>query len=59
LPNVIGVIDGTHVPIHSPSKDGSRFVNRKGFHSINLLGIVDHQGRFIFIHAGEAGLIFN
>jgi hypothetical protein len=59
LPNVIGVIDGTHIPIHAPSKNGSRFINRKGFHSINLLGIVDHQGRFIFIHAGEAGLKFN
>lgn len=56
LPNVIGAMDGTHIPIHPPSKNGSRFVNRKNFHSINLLGIVDHQGRFTFIHVGEAGL---
>ena len=59
LSNVISAIDGTHIPIHSPSKNGSWFINRKGFHSINLLGIVDHQRRFIFIHTGEAGLIFN
>ncbi|RIA92682.1 hypothetical protein C1645_691420, partial [Glomus cerebriforme] len=44
LPNVIGAIDRMHIPIHSPSKNGSWFINRKGFHSINLLGIVDHQG---------------
>ena len=55
LPNVIGAMDGVHIPIREPSKDGARYVNRKSFHSINLLGIVDHQGRFTYIHAGEAG----
>ena len=55
LPNVIGAMDGTHIPIHAPSKNGARYVNRKSFHSINLLGIVDHQGRFTYIHVGEAG----
>jgi hypothetical protein len=55
LPNVIGAMDGSHVPIHPPSENGARFVNRKSFHSINLLGIVDHEGRFTFIHVGEAG----
>ena len=55
LPNVIGVIDGSHIPIHAPSKNGARYVNRKSFHSINLLRIVDHQKRFTYIHVGEAG----
>ena len=55
LPNVIGAMDGTHIPIHAPSKDGARYVNRKSFHSINLLGVVDHQRRFTYIHVGEAG----
>jgi hypothetical protein len=55
LPNVIGAMDGTHIPIHAPSKNGARYINRKSFHSINLLGIVDHQERFTYIHAGEAG----
>ncbi|CAG8791961.1 21185_t:CDS:1, partial [Cetraspora pellucida] len=54
LPNVIGAIDGTHIPIHRPSKNGIRFINHKNFYFINLLGIVDHQGCFIFIHVGEA-----
>src|SRR4051812_21042580 len=35
LPNVISAMDGTHIPIHLPSKNGFRFVNRKGYHSIN------------------------
>ncbi|CAG8838404.1 5356_t:CDS:1, partial [Cetraspora pellucida] len=54
LPNVIRAMDGTHIPIHRPSKNGIRFINHKNFYSINLLGIVDHQGHFIFIHVGEA-----
>jgi hypothetical protein len=57
LPNVIGAMDGSHIPIHPPSQNGARFVNRKSFHSINLLGIVDFQERFTYVHIGEAGLI--
>ncbi|CAB5350469.1 unnamed protein product [Rhizophagus irregularis] len=57
LPNVIGAMDGVHIPIHEPSENGARYVNRKSFHSINLLGVVDHQGRFTYIHAGEAGYV--
>ena len=44
-------MNGLHIP--APSKNGSRYINRKSFHSINLLGVVDHQGRFTFIHVGE------
>ena len=33
---VIGAIDGTHIPIIAPAKDEHLFVNRKGFHSINV-----------------------
>ncbi|CAB5375689.1 unnamed protein product [Rhizophagus irregularis] len=57
LPNVIGAMDGVHIPIHEPSENVCRYVNRKSFHSINLLGVVDHQGRFTYIHAGEAGYV--
>ena len=55
LPNVIGAMDGSHIPIHAPSKNGAHYVNRKSFHSINLLGIVDYKEHFTYIHVGEAG----
>ncbi|CAG8562931.1 9419_t:CDS:2 [Cetraspora pellucida] len=55
LPNVIGVMDGSHIPICSSFKNGARFVNCKSFHTINLLGIVDFQECFTYIHVGEAG----
>jgi hypothetical protein len=37
MPNVIGCIDGTQIPIIAPSGDREPdFVNRKGVHSINV-----------------------
>ncbi|WAR31749.1 HARB1-like protein [Mya arenaria] len=35
FPNVIGVIDGTHVQIKAPLQDEPAYVNRMGYHSIN------------------------
>jgi hypothetical protein len=35
FPNVIGVIDGTHIQIQSPSREEECYVNRMGYHSIN------------------------
>jgi len=37
LPNVIGAIDGSHIPIKLPSVDGECYINRKGFPSIILM----------------------
>ena len=51
FPGVIGCIDGTHVRIQGPSDNENDFVNRKGFHSINVQAICNHTGRktkFIF-----------
>ena len=36
FPGVIGCIDGTHVRIQGPSDNENDFVNRKGFHPINI-----------------------
>ena len=42
FPNVIGLIDGTHIRISNPGGDeAARFLNRKGFHSINTQVICD------------------
>ncbi|XP_048879280.1 putative nuclease HARBI1 [Brienomyrus brachyistius] len=35
FPGVVGVIDGTHICIITPSENEDVFVNRKRFHSIN------------------------
>ncbi|XP_029899991.1 putative nuclease HARBI1 [Myripristis murdjan] len=36
FPNVIGCIDGTHIPITAPSHNEAEYVNRKSIHSINV-----------------------
>lgn len=37
FPCVIGCVDGTHIAIQSPVEDERTFVNRKGYHSINVM----------------------
>ncbi|XP_037944501.1 protein ALP1-like [Teleopsis dalmanni] len=46
LPNIIGVIDGTHVPIKSLQDGATDFRNRKGYSSIAVQAIVDDQYLF-------------
>ena len=42
FPNIIGLIDCTHIRISNPGGEGAaRFVNRKGYHSINTQVICD------------------
>lgn len=36
FPNIIGCVDGTHVRIQRPVEQEHEFINRKGFHSINV-----------------------
>lgn len=57
FPNVIGAVDGSHIEISAPSVDGNSYVNRKGFHSLNLQGVCDAQLRFIDVFAGICGSV--
>lgn len=36
FPKVIGAVDGTHVKIAAPKLHADAYVNRKGYHSIQL-----------------------
>ncbi|KAM6579085.1 hypothetical protein CsatB_030922 [Cannabis sativa] len=51
----IGVIDGMHIPANVPAKDQSRFRNRKGFLSQNVLAACTFDLQFIFIYPGWEG----
>ncbi|XP_037950861.1 protein ALP1-like [Teleopsis dalmanni] len=55
LPNIIGVIDGTHVPIKPPQDGAADFRNRKGYSSIAVQAIVDDQYLFKNITAQNPG----
>jgi hypothetical protein len=46
LPNVIGAIDGTSIPIIAPKDNEADFVCRKGFHAINVQAVADDSLRY-------------
>jgi len=43
FPNVIGVMDGSHVCIIKPG-EGVDYINRKKYPSINVMAVCDHKG---------------
>ncbi|XP_025154163.1 putative nuclease HARBI1 isoform X2 [Harpegnathos saltator] len=53
FPNVIGAVDGTHVKITAPQEHSESYINRKGFHSIQLQVICNPQLQFIHCYAGQ------
>ncbi len=57
FPNVLGVIDGTHIRIVAPREHPQVYVNRKKFHSIILQGICAHNLQFLHVVAGWPGSV--
>ena len=55
FPSTIACVDGLHVPIVAPSNDENSFVNRKGWHSINVEGVNDADNVFVDIVAKWPG----
>ncbi|CAN6452133.1 unnamed protein product [Victoria cruziana] len=51
----LGAIDGTYVPAWVPLAQSSRFHNRKGFISQNILEVVGFDMRFHYVKAGWEG----
>ena len=49
LPNVVGAIDCTHIEIQKPAATDypDEYINRKGWHSINVQAICDAEFRFL------------
>ena len=55
IPNVIGAIDGSHIPIKTPHLFSVDYFNRKDFYSIVLQAVVDHKKKFLDICVGWPG----
>ncbi|XP_071118415.1 putative nuclease HARBI1 [Haliotis cracherodii] len=55
FPSVLGCIDGTHIRIQAPTRDEPAYVNRKGYHSINVQAVCDHEGKFTNVCAKWPG----
>lgn len=55
IPNIIGAIDGTHIPILPPSEGYRDYVNRKGWPSMILQGIVGPNYEFLDVSITQPG----
>lgn len=55
FPGVIGAVDCTHIAILKPNMEEHNFVNRKGFHSINVQIICDANLEIININPNFPG----
>ncbi|KAL2091347.1 hypothetical protein ACEWY4_013610 [Coilia grayii] len=59
IPQIIGCIDGTHIPVLPPTDGHKYFVNRKGWPSYVLQAVVDDMYRFWNINCKMPGCSHN
>lgn len=57
FPQVVAAVDGCHVPIIGPRQSPDDYINRKGFHSLILQGLVDCEYRFLDVCVGWPGKV--
>ena len=55
FPNVVGAIDGTHIPIRAPKENHEDYFNRKHYYSFIVQGIVDASGTYLSVSTGFPG----
>lgn len=57
VPQCVGVIDGSHIPIIAPEEYPNGYINKKGWHSIVLQAVVDANGLFWDLCIGYPGSV--
>ncbi|XP_071649420.1 putative nuclease HARBI1 [Temnothorax longispinosus] len=56
FPGVIGAVDGTHIAIWPPVKRREHlYINRKLYHSLNVMIVSDYNGRILAVVANHGG----
>ncbi|XP_058827061.1 putative nuclease HARBI1 [Topomyia yanbarensis] len=55
FPGVIGCVNGTHVSIIPPVRNKHLFYNRKGFYSLNVILVCDHNLMIRYLDANHPG----
>ena len=57
FPQCIGAIDGSHIPNIAPKEHSLEYFNRKGYHSVLLRVLIDHEYRFLDIYVCWPGSV--
>ena len=57
LPNCVGAVDGTQIPIQAPWENPEQFLNHKIFHSIATMVVVNHRGALTYVSARWPGSV--
>ena len=55
FPGIIGCLDGTHIQICAPKESAVSYVNRKGFHSLQLQAVCRENMTFTHCFVGYPG----
>ena len=57
FPDILGAIDGSHIPIQAPINNPKCYFNRKQFHSIVLQGVCVDDLKFTDVNVGWPGRV--
>ena len=57
IPQCAGSIDGSHIPVRPPALNHTDYYNRKGFYSILVQAVVDHNYLFTDFCIGWPGSV--
>ena len=57
FPQCVGAIDGSHIPISAPLQKHTDYYNRKGWYSMVVQAVVDHDYLFRDICVGCPGSV--
>jgi hypothetical protein len=57
FPGIVGMLDGSHIPIKKPEVRGVDYYNRKDFHSIILQAVVREDMTFTNVYTGWPGKV--
>ena len=57
MPNCLGIMDGTDIPVQVKAKEKGAYFCYKGYTSLNMLLMCDHKGRFTHCMAGKCSFV--
>ena len=57
FPQCVGAMDGSHIPVRPPALNHTDYYNRKGWYSMLVQAVVDHEYLFRNINVGWPGSV--